>query len=476
VPAAAEKMEVSADGLQYTLTMRDGLTYSDGTPLTAHNFDYAFHRLFDPRIANRQYSSVAYDIAGSQELDSTPVTDTVKLQERMAALGVKAMDDKHITFTLRNKAAYFPYILTIWVGWPSRQDLVEKGGDQWTRDKTGAYYVGNGPFIMKEYDPPRLMRLVANPRYRKGQPRIQELRAAFISDFSVAFEAYRKGELDAVTILPEDLATVDSDPRLKQELARRADGSVDYIGFNITKPPFDNMKVRQAFAQALNRQDYVTNVLKGVGQPALSFIPPGRPGHAPDIKLWDFNAAAARQTLADAGYKDGQDLPPIKITYAAYPQLKVRMEWIQNQWLTNLGVQLELDPVEPSAYVALVKDPATLPQIFYLGWLQDYPDPQDWLSLVFRSESTVTHIGWKNADFDRLTREADREPDQQKRLQLYHQAHEILVREAPAAFISWGETIQLIKPYVKGMREQVGPLDSILPGFKNIVNITVEAH
>src|SRR5262249_9128200 len=151
-----------------------------------------------------------------------------------------------------------------------------------------------------------------------------------------------------------------------------------------------------AFAQALDRKDYVDNVLKGLGTVALSFVPPDRPGYAEDIQLWPFDAAAAKQTLADAGFADGQGLPPIKLTYSSSPRNKTRLEWVQNQIQKNLGIEMTLDPVESTAYTALVKDPATTPQVSFLGWCQDYPDPQDWLTLVFHSASTVTHLGWKN--------------------------------------------------------------------------------
>lgn len=473
VPAAAEKVDVSADGTKYTVTVKDGLKYSDGKPLTAKNFEYAWKRLFDPRVLNKQYSSVAYVIKGSSELDNTPMTDTAKIDQLMGELGIKATDDKHIEFTLTGKAAYFPYILALWTGWPSRQDLVEAGGDQWTIDPAGKYYIGNGPFVMKEYKGDQGWTLVANQNYRLGPPKIKELRANIITDSAVAFQSYKKGELDYVAVAPEDYATAKSDPVLSKELVDVAGSCNFYLGFNTQKPPFDNIKVRQAFAYAFDRQDYVTNVVKGLGSVALSFIPPDRPGYAPDIKMYEFDAAKAKQGLADAGYPDGKGLPEIKLTYSSTPRNKTRMEWVQNQIKTNLGINATLDPVESKAYTSLVKDPATTPQLFYLGWCQDYPDPQDWLSLVFQSTSTVTHVGWKNADFDRLTAEADAEQDQAKRLDLYHQAQEILVREAPAVFIYWDASPWLIKPYIQGMKDHIIPQDHDVPGITNLMNITV---
>jgi oligopeptide transport system substrate-binding protein len=472
VPAAAEKMDISADGLKYTLTVRDGLKYSDGTPLTAKNFEYAWKRLFDPRVPNRQYSFVAFDIAGSEELDATSPDDAAAIQAGMDKLGVKALNDKTIEFTLKQKAAYFPYILTLWTGWPSRQDLVEAGGEKWTTDKTGKYYVGNGPFVLKEYNAGQ-MRFEANPYYRKGQVKIKELRAVIIPDVQVAFQSYKKGEIDVLTIAAEDYQSAKTDPSLAGQLKDIPGSCNFYVGFNVKKAPFDNIKVRQAFAQAMDRDDYQKNIAKGLGQAAVSFIPPGRPGYAPDIKGWAYNVEEAKKTLADAGFANGAGLPPIKLTYAARPTTKTRMEWVQNQIKTNLGINMELDPVDPKLYTELVKEEATTPQVFFLGWCQDFPDPQNWLTTVFHSASTVTHVGWKNDEFDRLTKEADVETDATKRIALYHQAHEILVQEAPAVFLYWDVNPTLIKPYIKNMAEHVTPQDHNIPGIMNIENIEV---
>jgi len=190
VPAAAKKMDVSTDGLTYTLTLNDGLKYSDGTPLTAKNFEYAWKRLFDPRVPNKQYSFVAYVIAGAEEADSTKADDAAAVQAALDKVGVKATNDSTIVFTLKNKAAYFPYILTLWTGWPSREDLVTAGGEGWTTDKAGKYYVGNGPFILQSYNAGQ-MKFVPNPYFRKGQVKIKELDSVVIPEAQVAYQAYK---------------------------------------------------------------------------------------------------------------------------------------------------------------------------------------------------------------------------------------------------------------------------------------------
>jgi oligopeptide transport system substrate-binding protein len=460
VPAAAEKFEVSADGLQYTLTLRDGLKYSDGTPLTAPHFAYAWRRLLDPRTPFRHSQTMAYIIAGAAELDSTPPTDTLHFQQRLDQLGVTAPDDRHIIFTLKHPAAYFPYILTLGLGWPSRQDLVEQGGDAWATDRRGRYLIGNGPFVVTEYNPPEMMRLVPNPYYRKGPPRLQELQIRFIAETAVAFQAYRQGQLDVLDVAPGDYATVRADAHLQQELVQFPGATCNFLNFNSSKPPFDKPQVRQAFAQALDREDFVQSVLAGLGHPAPSIIPPGRPGYAPDLDPWPFDEAAARRTLAAAGYPDGAGLPPVQLTYISDdPRARTRAEWVQNQLQQHLHVTITLDPMLLAAAVPLFGALDTTPQFYPIPFGQDYPDPQDWLSTPYNSATAQIQLGWHSTEFDRLTNEADVTVEATRREMLYHQAHALLLQEAPVIPLYWDDVAVLVKPYVQNLREHLSLRD-----------------
>ncbi len=472
VPAAAEKMpDVSKDGLTYTVTVRKGLKYSDGTPLSAQNFYDGWMRLLDPTIPDRNYAYIAYDIKGAQALSEAPVTDTAKIAAAKTDLGIKLQGDQ-IIFTLSQPVAYFNYILATWIGMPVRADLIKAAGDTWTQDPKN--YIGNGPFILRQWNHGSGAVWEANPNYRKGQPKIQRVQFREIKESAQAFAAYKQGELDTANVAPEDLKAVNDDPTLKTQYARTPGNCSFYLGFNLNKPPFDNVKVRQAFALSLDKQDWVEVILKGAGTVSDSFIPPGRPGYEKDLKQGDFDPAAAKKLLADAGFANGQGLPPIKITYSSSARNKSRNEWIQNQLKVNLGIDAQLDPVDPKEYTKLTKKNETLPQIYVLGWCQDYPDPQNWLSLVFRSDIAITPQGWVNKQYDDLTKQADVEQDQTKRLALYKQAQQILVTEDPAVFIWSDVTDQLINPKITGMREHVSASDELIPGFKNIENIDIQ--
>jgi len=312
----------------------------------------------------------------------------------------------------------------------------------------------------------------ANPNFYRGKPKIDRVEMRMIIESAVAFQAYKSGELDTTAIAAEDLKEATSDP-LKAEYSRTAGNCNFYIGFNTKKAPFDDIKVRQAFSYAFDRADYVEVVLKGQGEEARSFVPPDRPGYFDDIDQPEFDAAKGKSLLADAGFANGAGLPAIKLTFSNSARNRQRFQWIQDQLKTNLGVNSELDPVESTAYTALVKEDATTPQMFFLGWCQDYPDPQNWYSLVFRSDSTVTHVGWKNDQFDTLTKQADVEKDSTKRLDEYHQAAKILNGEVPVVYLYWNVTDLLIKPYVTGMKEHISTADRAFPGDRNIENIDI---
>jgi ABC-type oligopeptide transport system substrate-binding subunit len=468
VPAAAESWEVSSDGLHYTLKLRDGLAYSDGTPLTASNFEYAWKRLLDPRVTGKTYSYLAYDIAGAEELDSTPVSDTAKIDELMGKLGVKAIDDKTISFTLRAPAAYFPQILALWVGYPVRQDLVEMGGDSWASNSDGLYYIGNGPYILKQYNDQGIS-LGANYNYRLGNPKTHEIAVSFISDASAALEAYKASALDALLVPGEIHSAVAGDTQLASDLATNAGNCTNYFAFKTTQAPFNDIRVRLAIAMALDRDSWDQTVLVGKGQQAASLIPPNEAGYAPDVNKLAFDPEAAKKQLESAGFADGQAFPPVTLEYPA--EFGPRMEWLQTQLKDNLNISVTLKAVDTDTYDTLVSNPSTVPGIYFSGWCVSYADPHAWLSIGFNSQYGSQWTGWRDDDFDRLTNEADVDPA--RRLDLYGQAQDILLKQASIIPMDYSAVFSLVKPYVNGMREYPSFEEFIVPGYSNIENVEV---
>jgi oligopeptide transport system substrate-binding protein len=264
---------------------------------------------------------------------------------------------------------------------------------------------------------------------------------------------------------------VENDPALKAQRVNIGGSCTFYLGFNNAVKPFDNKQVRQAFATALNREAWVRDILKGLGKPAYSFIPPGFPGHDPSEQSWTFNKEQAQQLLNASGFDKNQTL---KLTYASTARNKARNEYLASMLQENLGIKIQLDPVDPTQYSSLFKKAETTPPMFILGWCADYPDPQDWTSLVFQTGGiSAGRIQWSNKQLDQLTQQADRlKVDDPQRAQLHLQAQKLLVQEAPVAFFWHDVSPVLVKPWVKNVHQT--PLDWF-PGIFDLGSIEI-AH
>jgi oligopeptide transport system substrate-binding protein len=447
IPAAAkDQPKVSADGKTYTYTLRDGLKYSDGKALTANDFKYGWQRLCDPATAGG-YAFTGYIVVGCSEWNGMDPKkdDPAKLAAAKATfLNNIKVSGNDISFTLTDPAPYFNSIAALWVGVPVREDMVTRGAERWTEPAT---FVGNGPFILSEWEHSNKMVFTRNPYFRTPT-KLAKWTQVMINEGAVAFAAYRNDDLDVYGITAEDFRPIDSDAALK---AQRVDGPGQctfYVGYNTKKDPFGDKNVRVAFAKSFDRDAYISDVQK-IGKPALSFITPGIPGNDPGDTFQKFDPAAAKAALAQATPAAQAALANVKITYASSARAKTRLEWFQNQWKTNLGLNVGLDPVDSTTYTQLVKHADTTPALFLLAWCADYYDQQDWLSTVFNSQSTVTRIGYNNPQFDKLVTDADKETDPKKRDDLYQQASRLLSQDAPGAWIYYDANPVLQKPWVK---------------------------
>lgn len=455
IPAAAkENPKLSADGLTYTYTLRDGLKYSDGSPVTAKDFAYGFTRVCDPATAGEYAYVLTPILVGCDAFYSMdPKTATkAELDAAKAKVGIKVNGDKEISFTLTEKAPYFNSIAALWVGVPTRESDVAKGGDKWTDPPT---FIGNGPFKLTEWKHNEKMVFERNDNYRTPT-KIKRWTKQMINESSVAFAAYQNNELDMVGVGAEQLRTIEGNADLKAQTVDVGGSCTIYVGFNNSKPPFDDQKVRMAFAKSYDKQAYINDVAK-IGKAADSggFIPPGMPGYDKDDTAQKFDPTAAKALLAQSKYANTDALKNIKFTYSASAASKTRIEWLQQQWQTNLGITVSPDPVDATTYTSLVKNAATVPTLFRLGWCADYPDPQDWLTLVFHSSSTVTRVGYKNPEYDKLVRQADADPNPESRDKTYQQASRMLSNDAPAGWWYYSATKYLRKPWVKGITDTV---------------------
>jgi oligopeptide transport system substrate-binding protein len=319
------------------------------------------------------------------------------------------------------------------------------------------------PFVRAYFTP--------NPNYWEGQTSY-DLEYSYITDTAVAFEAYKNNEFDMIGLAAEDLGTVQADPVLSQE-ANIYPGSCTFaVMFHQLKEPFTDQKVREAFAQAFDREAWVKDVLKGLGAPTLAWIPPGFPGYDPTETRWAYDPEAAKKALAESSYGSVDKLPPIELTFSDTPRNRTRYEWLAAKWKEVLGVEVTLNPVESTTYTSLTKDINTAPLAFILGWCADYPDPQNWLSVYWKTGAFGERIGYSNPEFDALVDQADKELDPAKRMELYAQAQDLLIAGAPVAFAWNNVNTYLIKPWVTGVTKT--PQDSGWPGVQVPLSITID--
>lgn len=475
VAGAAESWEYNDDATNLTFTLRKDLKYSDGSLLNAARFHYSIMRNINPETLG-EYASITDEIIGAAEWrDGTGAAEGVGIHAKDTAGNICDGDYENadcivLDIQLKQPAPYFHTVMSLWVTFPAKQELIEEGGDIWWL--SSKYHIGNGPFVVQTLEPFVRSYYTPNANYWRGVAKY-DIEFRYITEGAVAFEAYKNDEFDVVGLGAEDLSTVQSDTELNKQ-ANIYPGSCTYAFYmNKNKPPFDDAKVREAFSYGTDRQAWVTDILKGLGSPTLTWIPKGFPGYDETEDRWPYDLEKAKATIAESTYGSFEALPEITLTFSGTARNKARFEWLANQWTTNLGVKIKLDPVEPTAYTALTKELETLPQVFYLGWCADYPDPQNWLSVYWMTTSSfAARYAYSNPDMDALMQEADKTLDPEKRADLYLQAQKLLVGDAAVIMMVNNVNSYLMKPWIKGAK--LTPMDAGWPGDIDPLSITIE--
>ncbi|NTU83146.1 MAG: peptide ABC transporter substrate-binding protein [Chloroflexales bacterium] len=449
-PAIAESWEFNADNTQITFKLRES-KWSDGQPLTAKDFVYGWQRFLDPRTASPYAALVTGVIAGANELNTTPVSDTAVLEQAISGLGVRAVDDLTFQVDLASPAPFFPSIVALGNLSPIRKDLIDQYGDTWVEP---GRLIGNGPFILQSATAGADLILVPNPNYYESPPKLQQLIFRTINDDPTALANYRADEIDLNDQLPPaELPALRADPTFADQILSGTRLGNYFYGFNSTQPPFSDVRVRRAFALAVDRKTLIDQVLNGRDIPAHSFIPPGMPGH---ITLEEAGEAAqvfdpekAKALLAEAGFPGGQGFPPLTIAFNNCCSHDLIAQRVQSDLQTNLGVQVELEPREATTYFGEVR--RNPPPLWRQAWIGDYPDPYDWDYLVFGPESDQNYGGWSNDEYTALLDRAAAATNEEERIDLYKQAEKILAEDAGALFIYYYGRAGLVKPWVSGL-------------------------
>ncbi len=470
--AAAEGYEVSADGLTYNFSLRSDGRYSDGQPVKAADFVYAWRRLIDPRVGAPLGSVFARTVRnGAAAASLGPDAGDEQIDAALDQLGLAALDDRTFRVTLAEAFPWFPWVATLVVGAPVRQDVVERfGTDQWGNDPETL--VTNGPFRVAEIGQTATT-LTPNPHYR-DEPLLDEIVASYGIDPAPRWARYLNDELDVSNGPPpasKDAAL--QDPALADDIIRFPEASVQWLQFNTAAPPFDNARVRRAVAQAIDRQAYAQVSSELVFSPMTSLVPEGIPGHSPELGIpQEFDPEAARALLAQAGMDPGSLGELVLLTR---PPQESDALFFADQIEQHLGVRVTIESIGDSAtFNSRVDQGDYQMATTFVGHHAKYPDPQEFFD-VFLSDSPLNETGWSNAEYDRLVREADTSQDGEARLELYDQAHRMLVEEAPVAFLTQLERVFYVKPWVRGVVRT--PLDSpAVPGNFYATNIWIAAR
>ena len=468
-PGAAESWQFSSDGKVITFHLRDGLVYSDGVPVTAADFVYAAERICSPELNSRSVSLLA-DVIGCMDLN-TAGGDAAAEAKARATFGVRAIDDRTIEYRFTRPAPYFPTQASIWATIPLRQELVEQGGANWWTNP--ATRIGNGPFKLVRYqadEPNQRVVYARNEHYWRGRTKLDELDFQFLDSTSAAMEAYRADEVDLIWPGETSVPALESDPELSRELVRIPDAGTDYYQFNVTREPFQDPKVRQAFASAFDRDALCRTLMYGSCTPTLSMIPPGLPG-AIETDAMAFDPVQARQALAESSYGGPENLPEVtwygETDNAGSEQ---DAQWLAAQFRQVLGVELKLVYLSEEENDALYDSAETTPQFHGSSWFGSL-DPRGWF-LIWRCGSTFGHEGYCNPDLDALLDRADAEMDPEQRLALYQEAGRMLVADAAGIFVDTVSSQWLVKPDVTGYTRVTG-INGDWPGWMNLLTVDV---
>ncbi len=440
----AASWTISEDGTVYTFTLRDGLKWSDGSPLTSADYLYSFKRVLTPATTAQYVGMLTDYIVGAEEYYSGAGNEET--------LGIKAPDDKTFVLTLKSPTPFYIDILTMWTFSPVQKATVEANGDRWTASPQT--YVCNGPFMVSEMNMGESVVLAKNPHYHDaGSVKLEKITFRYIADRSTALLAYESDEIDGSRGFPApDYA------RLMMEGAGIVSvpsyGTVFY-DFNCAKAPFDNVLVRKAFNLAIDRLSLIEDVAQIPAQPAYSFIAPGYVVNGVEFtqgrSTFGLSPTAdvegARAALADAGYPDGAGFPEVTLSYYTSDAVKKIVEALAEMLQANLNIKINIATEEWSIYYPNVQ--AGNFDLCAMGWSADYLHPMTFLPLLKTGD--VNNLPkYSNPDYDALVEQAQKETDAAAALLIMQEADNVASSEYPVLNLYYKANMMLMKDRVQG--------------------------
>jgi len=431
VPDIAESWTLSPDGKTYTFTLRQDVKFHNGRQVTAADFVYSWERACRPATGSVTAATYLGDIVGAKEM----LAGTAN-----SLSGVKALDDFKLQVNIDNPKSYFIYKMAFVATFVVDKNNVTAG--QWWRQPNGT-----GPFKLQKWVEDESLVLTRFADFYGEKARVNTVAYQILS--GVPMRLYETGEIDITEIGSDylDMVTDDEGPYLNQ-LSVYPELSFYYIGFNCQKPPFDDTNIRRAFSMAIDKAKLASLVYRDMVQPADGILPAGLPGFNEQLDSLESNIAEAKALIAASKYGSVANLPPITITTAGYGgSTSGDLQAIVYEWQQNLGVKVAIRQLEPERFFYNLK--TELDEMYYTGWIADYPHPQNFLEVLFRSDAGYNYGGYNNAAADALLDAAGAETDNAASLKQYQQVEQMMVNDAACLPLWFGKNYILVKPYVK---------------------------
>jgi oligopeptide transport system substrate-binding protein len=442
VPAAASSWERSSDGLKWTFHLRPDSRWSDNRPVTAHDFEYTYKRLLDPAEAS-PYAFFYYEIKGARPFNQGKTTDS-------GTIGVRALDDLTLEIETEYPCPYLPFIVGFSGSGPVPRWQVEKFGRQWS---DAGKFVSNSSYTLTSWQSGRQAVLSLNPYYKGPHQGFLEQIVQIFTTGHVGTAPYENNEIDYVRVQVSDLPYIESDPELNRQLVKYSFPETSYLFFKSSQTPFDNLKVRQAISHAINRDALCNVVLRNTAIPAYSMLPSRFPGSSDGAlnTIQAYNPSLAQTLLAEAGYQKGKGFPRVDFWVGkSSPQLNYVAQAVQAMLKNNLGIDIQIITSEDKVY----RDNMYRWNIpMGLGSFNaDYPDPNNLLGMVWRTQTRgFGRQDWNHPTFNSLIDAAAFELDQDRRIEMYQEAEQLLVEDVGGVFLYHNLTVELRKPWVKGL-------------------------
>lgn len=431
IPDLASSWSVSDDGKTYTFTLRPDAKFQSGRPITAEDFKYSLERSLDPATKSPVASVYLGDIVGAQD----------RLVGKASSVsGIRVVDPQTLQITITTPESFFLSKLTYPTAFVVDQANVSAGAS-WTEHPDAS-----GPFGLKSYQKDQALDLVRNPNYVGPSPTVGEVDYYLGPQPPIAL--YESGKLDVADVGLGDVQRV-TDPQnpLHDALVEVPTLSVSYIGFDVKQKPFDDPHVRRAFAYATDKTKIVNGYYRGAKKVATEMIPPGLPGYDPSFAGLPYDPNRARAELAASSYGSAANLPPISFTVG--PGEGEFALGLAQMYQDVLGVHVSVVVLQNSFEDDLSAH--DLP-MFYLGWEADYPDPQDFVEILFGPGSAANNFQYDSPKVDSLLEEARTQQDAQQRGAIYRQADEQIIDDAPAIPIDYDVNYALVNPRIKGLK------------------------